>query len=159
WTCRISTTYSLEQLFRGKEPVMPWMIGIDEAGYGPNLGPLVMTSVACRVPEELAGGGLWEGLKTGVRRPADPPECRFVIDDSKLVYSPAIGIGGLETGVWSVLIGTQSKSLRTLKEYLAWASPSSGEELEKEPWFTGETRVPFAQNRSAYLDTIRLFAR
>jgi len=138
---------------------MPWMIGIDEAGYGPNLGPLVMTSVACRVPEELAGTDLWKALKVVVRRQADPEDSRFVVDDSKLVYSPAIGMGGLEIGVWSVLIGTQSKAMRTLKEYLAWACPSFREELEREPWFTGETRVPFAQNRSAYLDTIRLFAQ
>ena len=33
---------------------MPWIIGIDEAGYGPPLGPLVMTAVACRVPDGAA---------------------------------------------------------------------------------------------------------
>src|SRR5262249_37174349 len=39
--------------------IMAWLIGIDEAGYGPNLGPLVMSSVAWRVPARLLGANLW----------------------------------------------------------------------------------------------------
>ena len=38
---------------------MPWIVGVDEAGYGPNLGPFVMTSVACRVDDALADSCLW----------------------------------------------------------------------------------------------------
>ena len=30
---------------------MPWIVGLDEAGYGPNLGPFVMSLVAFRVPD------------------------------------------------------------------------------------------------------------
>ena len=67
---------------------MPWMIGIDEAGYGPNLGPLVMTSVACRMPEQLRETNLWKVLKKVVRRQSDPEDSRFVVDDSKLVPRP-----------------------------------------------------------------------
>src|ERR1700728_3969850 len=33
---------------------MAWVLGVDEAGYGPNLGPFVMSAVACRVPDALA---------------------------------------------------------------------------------------------------------
>ena len=35
---------------------------------GPNLGPFVMTAVACRLPDELAEADLWQTLKAGVRR-------------------------------------------------------------------------------------------
>ena len=45
------------------------IVGIDEAGYGPNLGPFVMTLVACHVPSELFGTNLWTVLKRGVRGP------------------------------------------------------------------------------------------
>src|ERR1022692_3091013 len=52
----------------GGESFMPWVMGIDEAGYGPNLGPFVMASVCCRVPEEHAQSCLWRLLKKVVRR-------------------------------------------------------------------------------------------
>ncbi len=89
---------------------MPWIVGIDEAGYGPNLGPLVMTSVACRVPEELIEADLWKALKSVVRRHGDPADERLLIDDSKLVYSPSDGLLELETGVLATLpLGSKSQ--------------------------------------------------
>jgi ribonuclease HII len=138
---------------------MPWMIGIDEAGYGPNLGPLVMTSVACRMPEQLRETNLWKVLKKVVRRQSDPEDSRFVVDDSKLVYSPATGLVGLETAVWSVLASVQPEALASLKEYIDRVCPSSGDELLQEPWFTGNTDVPFAQQRVAYQDALAGFAQ
>src|SRR5205823_3960280 len=145
--------------FAGREPFMPWIIGIDEAGYGPNLGPLVMTSVACRVPEQLTETNHWKVIRAVVRRQDDPQDDRFVVDDSKLVYSPAIGLCGLETGVWSILVGTQLEPLGTLKEYVDWACSSSSDDLLHEPWFTGTTCVPFAQERAAYQDVIASFTK
>ena len=34
---------------------MPWVVGIDEAGYGPNLGPLVQAAVALKLPDDDPG--------------------------------------------------------------------------------------------------------
>src|SRR5688572_27067103 len=89
---------------------MGWRIGIDEAGYGPNLGPLVMTAVACQVPEELDEACLWEVLGTAVRRQRKAGDARLFVDDSKLVYSSARGLGDLETAVLAALAATHSES-------------------------------------------------
>jgi hypothetical protein len=74
---------------------MAWIIGIDEAGYGPNLGPLVMSSVACRVPDEQLDADLWRLLAAAVRRGGDRDDGRLVVDDSKVVYSTSRGLAGL----------------------------------------------------------------
>src|SRR6266511_1579450 len=81
---------------------MAWRIGIDEAGYGPNLGPLVMTAVACRVPDE-ADADLWQLLGHGVRRHGERDDGRPIVADSKLVYSTARGLGQLERTVLAAL--------------------------------------------------------
>src|SRR3954449_12489695 len=37
--------------------LMGILIGMDEAGYGPHLGPLVIAATAWHVPDELLNGG------------------------------------------------------------------------------------------------------
>jgi ribonuclease HII len=74
---------------------MPWLIGIDEAGYGPNLGPFVMSATLFQVPDGQ-GHNLWKPLRPAVRKARHKADGRLLVDDSKQVYSPKIGIGVLE---------------------------------------------------------------
>ncbi len=75
---------------------MPWVVGIDEAGYGPNLGPLVQAAVCLRLPDDDPAG--WDTLKPVVRRAHEPADDRLLIDDSKKVYTGG-GLAALERGV------------------------------------------------------------
>ena len=75
---------------------MPWVVGIDEAGYGPNLGPLVQAAVALYLPDYDPAG--WETLKPVVRRCGDKADERLLIDDSKKVYARG-GLAALEQAV------------------------------------------------------------
>lgn len=79
---------------------MPWVVGIDEAGYGPNLGPLAQAAVAVKLPDADPGG--WETLKAHVRRAAEKDKKRVLIDDSKLVHQGKTGLAKLERGLATV---------------------------------------------------------
>lgn len=81
---------------------MPLLVGIDEAGVGPDLGPLVATAVTFQMPEELLAASLWELFSplVGQGRRALP------IADSKLLYrgqGDRAGFCRLEKGVLAVL--------------------------------------------------------
>ena len=75
---------------------MGWVVGIDEAGYGPNVGPLVQTAVALYLPDDDPAG--WETLRPVVRRAHEKDDGRLLIDDSKKVYTGG-GLAALERGV------------------------------------------------------------
>jgi hypothetical protein len=79
-------------------------VGIDEAGYGPNLGPLVMTAVVAEDRNAAAPGladgfapcpDVWSDLAATVDRAGGDPN-RLWIDDSKAVLRGGQGRDRLE---------------------------------------------------------------
>jgi len=77
--------------------------GIDEAGYGPLLGPLVVAGTAFHLPQKPREGCLWQLLSDAVTRKRGRADGRIVVDDSKVVYTPSRGIRPLEEGVLTFL--------------------------------------------------------
>jgi ribonuclease HII len=123
-----------------------WIIGIDEAGYGPNFGPFVMTSVACRVSDHCHNANLWRLLCPAVRRSEDADEGQVLIDDSKRVYT-AHGLAGLERGVLAMLTpGLSSAFPSSLLALINWACPDDGDELRREVWYRGLQPLPIHFN-------------
>ena len=105
---------------------MALLIGVDEAGYGPNLGPLVIAATAWEIadcgtqrvpgiadcissnpksqipnPKFSAPPDLYKLLRRAVTRAPDGK--RVAIADSKALYKPAIGLMHLEHGVLTAL--------------------------------------------------------
>lgn len=118
-----------------------WQVGIDEAGYGPNLGPLVMTAVACRVPTSDAN--LWDEMDGAVRRHGDQDDGRLLVADSKLVYNRAKGLHALECGVLAFLRGGANVAhAEVAVDMVSTVYASSLAELRDEAWFDGSTRLP-----------------
>lgn len=117
---------------------MPWVVGIDEAGYGPNLGPLVQSAVAVRLPDDDPAG--WDALKAVVRRAGGRwgRDARLVIDDSKRVYHGTNALGKLEHGVlsWFGLAGL------TLADLIARIGlPDALPDTHLEGWFVPTAKL------------------
>src|SRR5262245_15423136 len=85
--------------------------GIDEAGYGPMLGPLCVACTAFVVqdhdPETAGGCDLWKKLKKAVCKKRTDKRRRIAVDDSKKIKLPNDGnvhpLRFLERGVLSFL--------------------------------------------------------
>ncbi|MGL4421106.1 MAG: hypothetical protein ACRCZF_10610 [Gemmataceae bacterium] len=117
---------------------MAWSIGLDEAGYGPNLGPLLQTAVALELPEDDRGG--WATLAPWVRQAHERADGRILVDDSKKVHGgSSSGVGKLEAGVFAFLGGLPKSLEQFLTEF---ALPGTLADLNAEDWFVGQRLVP-----------------
>lgn len=82
---------------------MVFLLGTDEAGYGPNLGPLCIAATAWQVPDDAAGDCLYQRLTKAVCQAPDADDPRLAIADSKCLYKSGGTLELLERGVLSAL--------------------------------------------------------
>jgi ribonuclease HII len=109
---------------------MPVIAGIDEVGYGPSLGPLVVCSFAFRTARPAPD--LWELLDSAVSREADGR--RLPVNDSKLLYSPDRGIGALEPTALAFLAMLPQLPGRSFRR-LASRVCVGGDDALSSPWY------------------------
>lgn len=82
---------------------MALVIGMDEAGLGPNLGPFVVAATVWELPGAPGDFDFWTAFEQVLTRSPSSCDPRLHIADSKQVFQPGRGIGSLERGVWSAL--------------------------------------------------------
>ncbi len=124
---------------------MPYLIGTDEAGYGPNLGPLVISATVWEVPSLDPRANLYRRLSAAIVAGTAASEwgkLPLAIADSKLLYQPSTGLATLERGVQTCLclLGGARNSWQELWQYLEPARDACQDEL---PWHAeGEFTLP-----------------
>jgi hypothetical protein len=126
---------------------MRW-VGIDEAGYGPNLGPLVMTAVVVEGPEDQPPD-LWSDLPQTVDRAGGEAD-RLWVDDSKRIYRGGAGLDRLETAALAALSAMGAEPPATLSSLLAAFRAGSLEDVELHHWLDDEPAVPREESRAMW---------
>lgn len=113
---------------------MAVLVGIDEAGFGPILGPLVVSSSVFSLPRELLEANLWRILTRSTADKRKALAGRLLIADSKKAYSRALGIKHLQRTTLACLrcLGSQPA---TLTELMALLSPDCLERLSDYAWY------------------------
>ncbi|MHC5001907.1 MAG: hypothetical protein ACYTJ0_02180 [Planctomycetota bacterium] len=121
--------------------------GIDEAGYGPMLGPLCVGCTVLEIDAHDPADGppnVWSLLRTAVcRRPSDKKR-RVAVDDSKRLKGPADGahhpLRHLERGVLSFSPGDPALPPDDESMLARW-----GVRVPEHPWLTAPTALPVGQ--------------
>jgi len=134
---------------------MTLFIGIDEAGYGPKLGPLVMTAAVFRCDRREID--LWQALGDAVTGALDRSGRLFVGDSKKAYDRSARGLGRLERTTLAFLgaAGKRPASAAQVVEGLRASAPDGGHTY---PWYLGfDVPVPLsarAESRARPADTL-----
>jgi ribonuclease HII len=115
---------------------MAYLIGTDEAGYGPNLGPLVIAATVWHRPDSCPTSDLYERLdQVVIRRPPSPGESRHVpIADSKQLYKSGEGLATLESGVFPACAAT-GVTVNRWRDIWQQLAPATSQHLSLIPWY------------------------
>jgi len=122
---------------------MPYVIGTDEAGYGPNLGPLCVGATIWEIDKGIDPEALYKPLKRCVTNSVNRAgKKRVVWSDSKAVYKNGNGMNHLERGVLTALslAGHAPTGWNELWDCLG----ASTTESTPQPWHDGySATMPF----------------
>lgn len=112
---------------------MGYVIGTDEAGYGPNLGPLVIAATIWKTDGPRAAD-FYAALGGTVTADPRSRDGAVVIADSKQVYQPAGGLAALERSVLAALAVVEQRP-RTWTDVWETLAPQAAAAMRELPWY------------------------
>ncbi|HEY8666606.1 MAG TPA: hypothetical protein VIL86_08085 [Tepidisphaeraceae bacterium] len=137
------------------------LAGIDEAGYGPLLGPLVVGCCAFEVEGDPDGElpCLWKRLRKLVSKNRLRSGKKIHVNDSKQVYNPGIGLKELERSVLAMAFASDhaGEDRGGLLGLLGHTASHALADLDGYAWYrpAAQERFPLDQEALA----IQLFAK
>lgn len=122
---------------------MAILVGIDEAGFGPLLGPLVVSSSTFSLPYHYLKSDLWQILRKSLSNRRKRLAGRLLVADSKKAFSKSLGIKHLERTVLASLkcLGEEPA---TLAELMGILCPDCLERLSDYPWYENAGNRPLS---------------
>ncbi|MCA9044646.1 MAG: hypothetical protein KDA69_10025 [Planctomycetaceae bacterium] len=125
-------------------------VGLDEAGLGPNLGPLVCTATSWELPADAASFDFYAALAPTVLQSGKAKDVGLHIADSKDVFSGKGAFGRLERAAVALLRNAGCQAA-TLLDLITWLTVDNAGEKSTagELWLESDNiAVPFELDAS-----------
>ena len=120
---------------------MAIIAGIDEAGYGPILGPLVITATAFKVPDDMLRADMWKVLEKGVGKQKRTLAGRLLVTDSKKAYNRKQGPLHLRRTTLAAMACCNGQAKQPIpsetQQLLGYLCPETRDRLGDYPWYSG----------------------
>ena len=138
---------------------MPFLIGTDEAGYGPHYGPLVVSATIWEIDDGINPAALYKHLRRCVTANTNQAtKSKIVWADSKAVYKSGAGFDHLERGVLAAL-GLTDRIPTQWSQLWDWLDPEIAPRIGEFPWHFGySANLPFctdAEKLSILVDSLK----
>ncbi len=113
------------------------LVGIDEAGVGPLLGPLVISATAFSMQQQLLKADLWQKFSSAVKKNKRALSGKMLITDSKKAFCSKASAKPRKHLEKTVLASLMSlgKAPKTTKQLLETLCPEAMLRLESYDWY------------------------